>query len=54
MWPCELILEIVMCVMGKFYKQEFKGRNRRPASRRCAMERELLFDFFMVKPFSLV
>lgn len=24
MWQCELILEIVMCVMGMFYKQEFK------------------------------
>lgn len=54
MWQCELILEIVMCVMGMFYKQEFKRRNRRPACRRCAMEHELLFRFFMVKPFDLV
>lgn len=31
MWQGELILEIVMCVMGMFYKQEFKRRNKRSA-----------------------
>ena len=52
MWQCELILEIVMCVMGMFYKQEFKRRNRRRAWGRRAAEREALLRGFMVKPFN--
>ena len=53
MWQCELILEIVTCAMGMFYKQEFKRRNRRRAWRRRAVEHEVLLSVFTVKPFSL-
>ena len=52
MWQCELILEIVMCVMGMFYKQEFKRRNRRRAWSRRAAEHEALLGGFTVKPFN--
>lgn len=53
MWQCELILEVVTCAMGMFYKQEFKRRNRRRAWRRRAVEHEVLLSVFTVKPFSL-
>lgn len=49
-----LVLDILMRVMGMFHKQDFKRRHRRRAWRRHAMDHEVLFSFFMLKPFNLV